>query len=472
MTIAIRRRALSLRFRLLAATVVALAAALLLAGFFLASQFREHVQRQFTAALTAQLDQLTASLDFDAAGQPQIDIRTEIDPRWARPYSGNYWQLDRLAGGKLQSGVLRSRSLWDTTLAAPQDALAGGSVHVHEIAGPQDAHLLLVERTLSSDDTGGVQWRLVVAADLRETDAAVAHFNRVLAASLGVLLVLLGVAAVGQVAVGLAPLKKLAQALALVREGDAQRLAGDFPPEVQPLIDDFNGVLDRNAQVVERARTQAGNLAHAVKTPLAVMAQAATAAERRPEGDPDLAALVQEQVAAARRQVDWHLARSRAAAQTTPGARTAVAPVIEGLLRVVGRVHAGRGLAIASDPIAPACSFAGELQDLQEIVGNLLDNACAWAKSEVRIAASADHASRRLHIVVDDDGPGIAAARRDAAMARGARLDESVAGSGLGLAIVHELVALYGGSVILGTAPAGGLRVELVLPSAPPQRAG
>jgi signal transduction histidine kinase len=471
-TIAIRRRALSLRFRLLAATVVALAAALLLAGFFLASQFREHVQRQFTAGLTAQLDQLTASLDFDAAGQPQIDIRTEIDPRWARPYSGNYWQLDRLAGGKLERGVLRSRSLWDTTLAAPQDALAGGSVHVHEIAGPQDAHLLLVERTLSSDDTGGVQWRLVVAADLRETDAAVTRFNRVLAASLGVLLVLLGVAAVGQVAVGLAPLKKLARALALVREGDAQRLAGDFPPEVQPLIDDFNGVLDRNAQIVERARTQAGNLAHAVKTPLAVMAQAASAAERRVEGDPELAVIVQEQVAAARRQVDWHLARSRAAAQAAPGTRTAVAPVIEGLLRVVARVHAGRGLKLSSEPIAPACSFAGELQDLQEIVGNVLDNACAWAKSEVRVAANTDRALRRLHIVVDDDGPGIDAARRDAVMARGARLDESLPGSGLGLAIVHELVALYGGKVTLGAAPIGGLRVELMLPAAPQHRAG
>jgi signal transduction histidine kinase len=115
--------------------------------------------------------------------------------------------------------------------------------------------------------------------------------------------------------------------------------------------------------------------------------------------------------------------------------------VIAGLLRVVGRVHAGRSLTLTSEPIAPASSFAGELQDLQEIVGNVLDNACAWARSEVRVSASTDRALRQLHIVVDDDGPGIDAARRDAVMARGARLDESVPGSGLGLAIVHELVA-------------------------------
>ena len=471
-----RRRPLSLRLRLLAATVVALAVALLLAGFFLASQFREHVQRQFAVTLTAQLDQLTASLEFDAAGQPQIDVQTVSDPRWSRPYSGNYWQLDKLADGSLQHGVLRSRSLWDTTLSAPADALANGAVHVHEIAGPEGARLLLVERTLrvngDADADSAAQWRLLVAADLRETEVAVSRFNGVLGGALAALFALLCVAALAQVTVGLAPLKKLQRALALVREGQAQRLEGDFPFEVRALIDDFNGVLDRNAQIVQRARTQAGNLAHAIKTPLAVMAQAAAAAERRPDTASDLTVLVQEQVAVARRQVDWHLARSRAAAQATPGTRTALAPVIDGLIRVVERVHAGRGLTISSEPIVPACSFAGEMQDLQEIIGNVLDNACAWARSEVRVAATTDRASRRVHIVIDDDGPGIDAARREAVMARGARLDESVPGSGLGLAIVHELVALYGGEVTLGAAPKGGLRVELTLPASPELHAG
>lgn len=466
---AARRAPMSLRVRLLAATVAALAVALLLAGLVLASQFREHVEQQFVATLTSQLDQLTARLDFDASGRPQIGGQGVSDPRWDRPYSGNYWQLDRLAAGSLQPGVLRSRSLWDATLAAPADTIGGAATHVHRIDGPEHARLLLVERTLRSEGDDAVRWRLLVAADVREMDAAVARFNGVLAASLSVLLVLLGVAALAQVAVGLAPLKKLQHALARVHDGRSERLEGSFPREVQPLVENFNTVLQRNAEVVQRARTQAGNLAHAIKTPLAAMAQAAAAAERRPESAPALAALVREQVAMARRQVDWHLARSRAAAaQGLPGAIALVAPAVEGLVRVVGRVHAERGLHIVCDPIAPDCGFAGETQDLQEMIGNVLDNACTWARSAVRIAARTDRESRRLTVTIDDDGPGIDAARRATVIARGARLDESIPGSGLGLAIVDELVTLYGGSVTLGTAGAGGLRVELELPAALP----
>lgn len=458
----------SLRFRLLAATLVALVAALLLAGFFLAGLFRDHVMRQFGTALTAQLDQLTARLEFDAAGQPQIDAGTLSDPRWSRPYSGLYWQVDG-DGGSPRRGVLRSRSLWDATLVLPDDALASGVVHVHETAGPDGARLLLVERSVTRGVAAATPWRLMVAADLRETEAAIARFNGVLIASLAVLFGLLCAAAVAQVAVGLAPLRALQRALAAVHAGRAQRLEGRFPGEVQPLIDDFNGVLDRNAEVVARARTQAGNLAHAIKTPLAAMAQAAAAARRQaPAAAAELAPLVEEQVAVARRHVDWHLARARAAAgHGLPGARVALAPVIAGLLRVLERVHGARGLSFVSEPMDPALAFAGEVQDLQEILGNVLDNACKWARHEVRIAASAREAGgrRRLHIAVDDDGPGIEAGRRAAVMARGARLDETVPGSGLGLAIVHELAGLYGGGVRLADAASGGLRVELELPA-------
>ncbi|HJV69059.1 sensor histidine kinase [Ideonella sp.] len=457
----------SLRFRLLAATLVALLVALLLAGVLLAGLFREHVQGQFAATLRTQLDQLTARLEFDPAGRPVIDPQALTDPRWSSPYSGLYWQLDA-AGATPQRGVLRSRSLWDAELVAEADALAPGAVHVHEIAGPGGTRLLLVERTVRRDDPARTPWRLLVAADLRETDAAVARFNGVLTVSLAALLGLLGAAAVAQVAVGLAPLRALERALADVHEGRAARLEGRFPAEVQRLTDDFNAVLDRNAEVVARARTQAGNLAHAIKTPLAAMAQAADAARQRPESAAELAALVQEQVAVARRQVDWHLARSRAAAaQGVPGARVALAPVFAGLWRVLQRVHAERGLMLAGGPIDPALAFAGEAQDLHEMLGNLLDNACKWARHELRVSAAPLADGRRLRIVIDDDGPGIDAGRREAVLARGARLDESVPGSGLGLAIVQELASLYGGELALGRADAGGLRAELTLPAAP-----
>lgn len=349
----------------------------------------------------------------------------------------------------------------------PDDAIEDGAIHLHEVGGPDGASLLLLERSVKQDNTATERWRLMVAADLRETETAVSRFNGVLLGSLAGLLALLCAAAVAQVAVGLAPLRALQRALAAIHEGRSHRLEGRFPDEVQPLIDDFNGVLDRNAEVVNRARTQAGNLAHAIKTPLAAMSQAAAAAMQRPQTAAELAPLVQEQVAVARRHVDWHLARSRAAvAQGVPGARTALAPVINGLLRVMDKVHSARNLAIDCADVEPDLVFAGEVQDLQEILGNLLDNAFKWAREEVRVLAST-HGSQghnRLHIVIDDDGPGIEPSRRAAVMARGARLDETVPGSGLGLAIVNELVDLYGGSVTLGVAPSGGLRVEVELP--------
>ena len=462
----------SLRFRLLAATLVAALIALVLAGVLLAGLFREHVLRQFAEQLVAQLDQVTARFDLDPTGRPQLDSAGLTDPRWSRPYSGLYWQVDGRSAAAWQRGMLRSRSLWDAALAAPTDAVADGVVHVHEIAGPDGAALLLVERTVRRDDAAATTWRLLVAGDLRASQAAVERFNGVLAASLAALLALLCVAALAQVAVGLAPLRALQRALAAVHLGRAPRLEGRFPAEVQPLIDDFNVVLDRNAEVVARARTQAGNLAHAIKTPLAAMAQAASAPPQGPEAGARLATLVQEQVGTARKQVDWHLARARAAAaQGLPGARTAVEPVLAGLLRVMAQVHAARSLALQSDPLEPGMAFAGEKQDLQEILGNVLDNACKWARSQVHVSATRERSPGAgppaLRIAIDDDGPGIGAEQRATVLARGARLDESVPGSGLGLAIVHELVGLYGGSVDLGPSPLGGLRVELGLPAAP-----
>ena len=460
----------SLRLRLLAATLAALALALLLAGILLSGLFRTHVLRQFEAALTQQLDQLTAQLDIDATGQPVIDAQALSDPRWQKPYSGLYWQLDRISpDGQTRHGVLRSRSLWDSSLALGADALADGAVHTHEGTGPQGTAVLMLERTVTLGEPTEARWRLIVAADTRDTLLAVAEFQGVLTASLVVLGTLLVLAALAQVAVGLSPLRALQRALGRVREGHEARLNGSFPAEVQPLIDDFNGVLDRNAEVVARARTQAGNLAHAIKTPLAVLGQAAAQSLQAPQStapDHRLALLVQEQVETARRQVDWHLARSRAAAaHQLPGQRTPVAPVAEGLVRVMQRVYAVRALDIDTTDLPQALAFAGETQDLQDMLGNLLDNACKWARSAVRISATGSPG--RLILWVEDDGPGIDDQARTAVLTRGLRLDETVPGSGLGLAIVDELAQLYGGRLSLGNAPLGGLRAELSLPAPP-----
>ena len=463
----------SLRFRLLAATLLGLSLALVLAGLVLNGLFHEHVLRQFEKSLAQQLTQVTARLSVNAQGQPVVDALALSDPRWQRPLSGLYWQLDELTPGQVQPGVLRSRSLWDTQLVLPPDVLRDGETHAHELPGPGDTRLRVLERTVRPDER--LRWRLSVAGDLKDTHEAVAGFQRVLGVSLAALLVLLLAAAWAQVALGLRPLQALHQSLQSVRAGRSPRLQGDFPSEVQPLVSDFNSVLDRNDEVVSRARTQAGNLAHALKTPLTVLGQAAHASE-----DSGLALLVKEQVQAARRHIDWHLARSRMAATVgLPGQRVPVVPTLQGLVRVMQRVHADRGLSISWDDADAQVQFAGEAQDLQEMLGNVLDNACQWAHSAVRIrvmpwadgvpTGTRDEGPRRCRIDIEDDGPGMSPAQMPQVLQRGVRLDESVPGSGLGLAIVRDLVDVYGGELSLQTPSSGaGLQVTLVLPAAMP----
>lgn len=451
----------SLRLRLLGATLATLVVALVGAHWWLTGLFREHVLQQFDASLSQQLDQLTARLEFDAQGLPVVGPRGMSDPRWDKPYSGLYWQVQRLpAPASQSSAALRSRSLWDAQLTLPDDALTDGTIHRHDSTGPRGEPLRVLERSLRTGEPTPSRWRLMVAGDLREAGAAVDRFEGVLAASLGGLGALLALAALAQVAVGLAPLKTMQQGLQRVREGRQPRLQGRFPNELQPLIDEFNGVLDRNAEVVERARAQAGNLAHALKTPLAILGQAARKVEPS-----EFSALVAEQVQVAQRQLQWHLARARAAAtQHLPGQRTALEPVLASLLRAMDKLHADRHLDLGADDVAPELAFAGEEQDLQEMLGNLLDNACRSARGAVSVKASRDGPWLRIH--VDDDGPGIPPEQRASVLQRGVRLDESRDGSGLGLAIVVDLARLYGGDVTLDGAAAGGLSVRLSLPAA------
>jgi signal transduction histidine kinase len=243
-----------------------------------------------------------------------------------------------------------------------------------------------------------------------------------------------------------------------VRNGSTQKLEGRFPGEVQPLVEEFNSVLAHNAEVIERARTQAGNLAHALKTPLSVIANAAGGKSG------GLEQVVSAQVAVARKQIDYHLSRSRAAASVrVPGARTAVLPVLDGLLRVMRRIHVERNLEIVVQTSSIPMVFRGEEQDVQEMLGNLLDNACKWAVQRIEVSLAVS--GSELLIAIDDDGRGIAEGERERVLSRGERVDEQVPGSGLGLAIVDDLARLYGGRVELAKSPLGGLRVVLFLPA-------
>lgn len=452
----------SLRHRLLALTLLTAGLSLVVAGFVLSALFREHARQQFIDRLGADLDQVMARLEVDPRGQPSLDAARLSDPRWSRPRSGLYWQVDA-AGPQGAVGLLRSRSLWDEQLDAPRDRPGNGEVHVHEVRGQHGEGLLLIEQTLQAQ---GAQapWRVMVAAETQPLEQAATRFNTALAWSLLVLLMLLVAGALLQVRLGLAPLGRLRRALSDLREGRTQRLEGHYPEEVQPLVEDLNGVLARHAEGLQRARAQAGNLAHALKTPLTILAQGAAQAPASTRALQELPALVSDQVQVARRHIDWHLARSRAAAaQATLGLSTPVQSVAEGLVRVMQKVHASRGITVTSQ-IDAHLAFAGESQDLQEMLGNLLDNACRAASSTVRVSAARQ--GRLLCISVDDDGPGIPQADMAAALRRGGRLDESTPGSGLGLAIVQELATLYGGAIGLRPSAMGGLLAELTLPAA------
>jgi signal transduction histidine kinase len=265
-----------------------------------------------------------------------------------------------------------------------------------------------------------------------------------------------------QVRIGLAPFGQLRSRLAAVRQGQSRRVEGHYPSEVQPLVDDLNALLDDRERSVARAQAKAGDLAHGLKTPLAVLAQEAERARSGAGGE--LAATVAQQVERMRHQVDYHLAHARAAASGARlGARSSLAESVEGLVRTLQRLHAERGLTIEVQ-LAHELAVQVEREDLDEMLGNLLDNACHWAKSRVSLAASPEESG--VLITVDDDGPGLDPTLRDSVLQRGVRADEAAPGSGLGLAIVRDLAELYGGGVALDRSPAGGLRARLRLPAA------
>jgi signal transduction histidine kinase len=263
---------------------------------------------------------------------------------------------------------------------------------------------------------------------------------------------------------GLSPFNELRERLAAVRSGQDRRVDGRYPSEVQPLVDDLNALLEHRDQTVRRALAKAGDLAHALKTPLAVLAHEAEAADQAGQGE--LAAVMRQQIERMRRQTDYHLAHARAAASgAAPGAHCPVLASAEGLARTLLRLHADRGLTIRVD-VDPGHAVRSEREDLDEMLGNLLDNACKWARSEIAIASAS--AGSAVVITVDDDGPGLEASMRDAVMQRGVRADEAAPGSGLGLAIVRDLAELYGGSIALSASPSGGLRARLQLPGGTP----
>lgn len=443
----------SLAFRLVASAGLWCALVLSGGGYLLSALFGETVVRNFDGRLGVMLEGLVAGSEIDQDGRLQLRLQLG-EPRFAQPLSGWYWQVN--AGDRVLD---RSPSLWDQNLPM---ALPGGAQTItSNLAGPDGQPVRLMVRAISLPDADK-PLLYAVAGDRAEISAERRRFDWLLSLALAILFVGLLGALLLQVRVALEPLRRIEAGLAAIRGGLTRRLEGRFPTELEPLAAELNALIDYGEALIERARTHVGNLAHGLKTPLAVLTNEAS----RREGP--RAALVDRQVAQMRKLVDHHLARARAVATgAILGARTEVAPVLDDLRRTLLRIHAERALAVTV-ACPSGLAFRGARQDLEEMLGNLLDNACKWAAHAVRVEVR--RAGGRLQLAIDDDGVGLTEQERADVLGRGRRLDERVPGSGLGLAIVADIALLYGGRLTLERAALGGLSARLDLPAAAEHR--
>ena len=430
--------------------------------------FQHSAVSRVDATLNEKFDDLLSGTTVESYPEgPQVIAPALTDPAALRAYSGHYWEIaepDGKGGLRIINGAA-SRSLFDGEIQPPPDGTARlkpGVRVFYNSTGPNKANEERVRVLARAAILPNYPHPVIFL--VAEDRSALDHDSKRFAELALIALTLVGFALIGgvilQVRVALRPLFRLQKDVADVRKGKAVTLATDYPVELSPLATELNALLAHNQEVVERQRTHVGNLAHALKTPLSVMV---SEAELRPD-DP-LAAVVVRLAQTMRDLVDHHLRRARAAARAQgSGERTPLAPVMDELARTLERIFADKGLQIYWEAEEDLC-FRGELQDLQELVGNVIENACKWCRRRVS-AEAAPYGPGLLKVTVQDDGPGLPTDRREDVLRRGARLDETAPGSGLGLSIVDELAKAYGGSVSLGDSALGGLKVELILPQA------
>jgi len=467
----LNRHPKSLATRLFLSATAWVVLILVITGIVLSTVYKRSTERAFDRRLNFYLRTLIAEVaqpddpndKSDKSDKSDRSVQSLGEPLFELLLSGWYWRLARTDGDKPE--VRASRSLWDASLPKLEDEgieLDQSGVRLGYVAGPENQRLRMVERPVDLGTEG--KYLATVAGDAAEIEDETWAFNTYLAVTFAALSVGLLLTTIFQVRFGLAPLKRISNSLAAIRSGQAERLEGEFPEEIAPLARETNALLDANRAIVERSRTHVGNLAHAIKTPLSVIVNEAGANR----GDP-FAAKVLEQAGIMRDQVAHHLERARIAARVTViGTVTDVGPVVEALARTMEKIHRDRDILIDCE-IQPGAKFRGERQDFEEMIGNLVDNACKWANQKVFIEVLQELTpggalDPSLRIIVDDDGPGLSPEQRTQVARRGQRLDETKPGSGLGLSIVTDLAALYGGSLTLGAAPIGGLRAELALP--------
>ena len=448
----------SLRWRLLLGAAAAILAALVVAWFFMTLLFERHLERRLQAEIARDALGLVADIAFTADGRPALESEP-ADARMQKPAGGYYWQIST------QSGVLRSRSLWDAALHVPQDP-PSGDWRLRRTDGPFGQPIAVLERSLQLEaDKPAVIVQL--AQDTRPLSSARVEFGRELAAFLVVLWLVLSAAAWLQVSLGLKPLGRVRGDLAALRASASARLPASSLKEIQPLTEAINSLADARELDLEQARRRAGDLAHALKTPLSALA--AQSRRAREAGAGQAADGMDRAVAAISTTIEAELARARIAASgALTGRITALRPAVERLVDVLEHTEKGGQLAFAVE-IPANLQLLIEPDDLSEIVGAVLENAVNYARRQVRV--SGDAGAEWTRLTIEDDGPGIASNRVGHALLRGTRLDESGNGSGLGLSIARELVQATGGTIALSDSQAGGLRVVFTWTSKVPRPA-
>ena len=452
----------SIARRMLVAAAIWSVVVLLIAGWSLQAFYRTETDQQLDLSLDDTLRTLAGAVNSEQGQITVDDAKLPRDERFSLPLLGRYWAFIDLSAENEVVRTRKSLSFFDEDAGVAADVRAealkqkGAVLHL-DAPGPDDKQMRLGLQAVTFPDRPE-PLLLYAAIDRTSADASVGSFTLRLGIALGVLAIGLIGGVLVLIRYGLRPLHEIEDKLGDVRAGRRDKLDGEYPSELSPLVREINTLITHNRNVVDRARTHVGNLAHALKTPLAVLKNEA-------KGSDKLSDLVRRQTEAMTSNVNSYLKRAQAAAQAEVlGVRTEVKEPVEGIARMLERLHRGKGVAIDVD-VDPKAVFRGERGDFDELVGNLLENAAKWCKSRVNVTVTRNDDG--MEVKVDDDGPGLPAEHRAKALERGKRLDESEPGTGLGLSIVSELADIYGGRLHLEDSPIGGLRARLVLPAAP-----
>lgn len=445
----------SLKARLITVAAIWVVAGVAVAGFLLSGTFKNFLVEQFYHELHEHLDELEGVMAVDESGKVSMQ-RALSDPRYSIPLSGFYWEVQK--NGAIAA---RSNSLEGPVLNVPVDTGSDAQVHTHRIAGPT-GELLIAER---------LRWlngekepiRIIIGTDRRYLDLVLGEFNNVLLWSLAILSLSMIVVAGLLLIYAMAPFGELRAAFANYRSGVTPDMRGSFPEEVQPLINDLNSLIATSGEQILRARAQAGNIAHGLKTPLAILVDEAHQLDEK--GDHKSASLIRDQCGRMQSQIDYQIARARAAAsRAKPGTASSLTDTAEAVARALERLHAERGVRIENN-IPSDLMVACETQDVNEMLANLVDNACKHAKTRVLLRTETDGPRNLIRVVVEDDGAGLPPEAWEVVFNIGERWDSRPGGAGLGLPIVRDLVHLYGGDIKLGRSDLGGLKVILDLPA-------